>query len=57
MMKYYGCVQCQEEHVEDEWKFKAHIMRQSKHGIQFVSIETAIRWTKIREERKKPDAP
>ncbi len=42
-VQYYGCCQCQVQHFEDTDKalFDAHIMQQSKHGIQnyFESLD------------------
>lgn len=40
-IRYYGCVECQRDHFEDEALYKPHLMRQSKHGIKQVSVEYA----------------
>lgn len=34
-LRYYGCVECQKYHFEDEQIFEDHIHHQSKHGIQY----------------------
>jgi len=40
-IRYYGCVECQKDHFEDEGLYKPHLLRQSKHGIRQVSVEYA----------------
>jgi hypothetical protein len=42
-IRYYGCVECQRNHFEDEGLYRPHLMRQSKHGIQQMSVEHAAK--------------
>jgi hypothetical protein len=45
-IRYYGCVECQRDHFEDEGLYKPHLLRQSKHGIKTMSVEYAAKLLK-----------
>ncbi len=42
-ISYYDCVLCQKAHFERDAKYKAHIRRQSKHGVRYVDADYAVK--------------